>query len=110
MTNWAFFAASAIEPVSIVILRGETEQPDAVASAAEALARPLSRLEAHLAGREWLLDRFTAADICVAECLRYAQGHAGLVARYPATFAWLTRCQARPAFQAMWTARAAEPA
>ncbi len=110
MTNWAFFAASAIEPVSIVILRGETEQPDAVASAAEALARPLSRLEAHLAGREWLLDRFTAADICVAECLRYAQGHAGLVARFPVTFAWLTRCQARPAFQAMWTARAAEPA
>jgi glutathione S-transferase len=110
MTNWAFFAATAIEPVSIVILRGELETPHALASAAEALARPLSRLEAHLAGRDWLLDRFSVADICVAEALRYAQGHNALVAMFPTTFAWLARCQARPAFQAMWAARAAEPA
>jgi glutathione S-transferase len=56
------------------------------------------------------MDRFTVADICVAECLRYAQGDTGLVAKFPITFGWLTRCQAWPAFQAMWAERMKEPA
>jgi glutathione S-transferase len=110
MTNWALFAATAIEPAALAILQAPPGDTEATSAAAAKLGRPLARLDGHLAGRDWLLDRFTAADICVAECLRYAQGHAGLVAAHPAAFAWLTRCQARPAFQAMWAARALEPA
>ncbi len=110
MTNWALFAATAIEPAALAILQAAPEDAEAIGTAAASLDRPLARLDGHLAGRDWLLDRFTAADICVAECLRYAQGHAGLVAAHPAAFAWLARCQARPAFQAMWAARALEPA
>lgn len=109
MTNWAFFAATSIEPSSIAVLQARPGDAEAVAAAAARLARPLARLEAHLAGREWLMDRFTVADICVAECLRYAQGHTGLAEGHPVTFGWLARCQARPAFQAMWTRRLAEP-
>jgi glutathione S-transferase len=110
MTNWALFAATAIEPAALTILQAAPQDAGAISAAAAKLDRPLARLDLHLAGRDWLLDRFTAADICVAECLRYAQGHAGLVAAHPAAFAWLARCQARPAFQAMWAARALEPA
>ena len=110
MTNWALFAATAIEPAALSILQATPEDADAIRAAAARLDRPLARLDLHLAGRDWLLDRFTAADICVAECLRYAQGHAALVAAHPVAFAWLARCQARPAFQAMWAARALEPA
>ena len=110
MTNWALFAASAIDPPALVILQAGTEDGNEVQAAVATLSRALARLDGHLAGRDWLLDRFTAADICVAECLRYAQGHAGLFAAHPAAFAWLARCQARPAFQAMWAARALEPA
>lgn len=110
MTNWALFAATAIEPAALAILQAAPEDAEAIGTAAASLDRPLARLDGHLAGRGWLLDRFTVADICVAECLRYAQGHAGLVAAHPAAFAWLARCQARPAFQAMWAARALEPA
>ena len=110
MTNWALFAATAIEPAALSILQAAPEDADALRAAAARLDRPLARLDLHLAGRDWLLDRFTAADICVAECLRYAQGHAALVAAHPVAFAWLARCQARPAFQAMWAARALEPA
>ena len=51
-----------------------------------------------------------AADLNLAECLRYAQGHPTLLGEFPAVKAWLERCQARPAFQAMWAARLAEPA
>ena len=110
MTNWALFAASAIDPPALVILQAGTEDGDGVQAAVATLSRALTRLDGHLEGRDWLLDRFTAADICVAECLRYAQGHAGLVAAHPEAFAWLARCQSRPAFQAMWAARALEPA
>jgi glutathione S-transferase len=110
MTNWALFAATAIEPAALTILQAAPEDADPIRAAAARLDRPLARLDLHLTGRDWLLDRFTAADICVAECLRYAQGHAALVAAHPVAFAWLTRCQARPAFQAMWAARALEPA
>jgi glutathione S-transferase len=110
MTNWALFAATAIEPAALAILQAPPGDTEATSAAAAKLGRPLARLDGHLSGRDWLLDRFTAADICVAECLRYAQGHGGLVAAHPAAFAWLTRCQSRPAFQAMWAARALEPA
>ena len=110
MTNWALFAATAIEPAALSILQAAPEDADPIRAAAARLDRPLARLDLHLTGRDWLLDRFTAADICVAECLRYAQGHAALGAAHPVVFAWLARCQARPAFQAMWAARALEPA
>jgi len=50
------------------------------------------------------------ADLNLAECLRYAQGHPSLLAEFPAVKAWLEACQSRAAFQRMWAARMAEPA
>lgn len=118
MLNWTLFAATAIEPHAATILYvgmdGRTGTPEGqadLAAAAGRLARPFGRLEGHLAAAEWLVGgRFTAADIAVAECCRYAQGHAPAVAAFPALAAWLARCQARPGFQAMMAARNAEPA
>ncbi len=116
--QWALYGASALEGPGIDILYtygdGLAETPDGaakIAAAAATLARPLGRLERHLAGRDWLIaDRFTVADVMLAECLRYAAAHKPLMAAHPATSAWLARCQARPAFQKMWAARNAEPA
>lgn len=74
-------------------------------------AVPLARLQAHLAAHDWLVgDRFTAADINVAEVVRYAQSHPSLLGEFPAVKAWLERSQARPGFRAMWEARSVEPA
>lgn len=106
--NWALFAATSVEPHALAILQA-TNPAVADAEAAQ-LTRAFARLETHLAGRDWLGDRFTVADLMVAECARYAQGHAPLMAAHPALKGWLARCQARPAFQAMWAARLAEPA
>jgi len=50
------------------------------------------------------------ADINVAEIFRYAKPAAQLFAAAPHVKAWLDACHARPAFQAMWTARDAEAA
>lgn len=118
MEQWALFATSAIEgpalDITFTVTKGQDQTPEGaalIARSAEALRRPLARLEAHLATHDWLVGgRFTAADIMVEECTRYAQPHPTLLDEYPAVKAWIDRCQARPAFQKMWAGRLAEPA
>ena len=116
MENWALFAATSVEPAAIEILYTfRDKQQDTPTGqgilriAAEKLRRPLARLEAHLAGRDWLLDRFTVADIVVEECLRYGQPYAPLLTDFPHVARWLAACQARPAFKDVWAKRNAEP-
>ncbi|MCQ0969936.1 glutathione S-transferase family protein [Paracoccus sp. TK19116] len=115
MMQWSFFAATAIEPDALTVLflgdsRG-SEDRALVANAAERLMRPLQVLEDHLSrGGQMVGNRFTVADINVAEVIRYAQGHDALMARFPSLIAWLQDCQKRPAFQTMWAMRQAEPA
>lgn len=118
MVNWALFAATAVEAVAVDILytfmdgEQDTDAGKArIAAAVEGLQRPLHRIEAHLAGREWLTGgRFTVADLMLAECLRYGAVHPPLLMPFPAVAAWLARCQARPGYKAMWAMRLAEPA
>jgi glutathione S-transferase len=118
MLQWALYGATAIEPHALAILyahaEGRAGTPEGAAEVsreAEALARPLAVLDAHLAAEGQMVgDRFTVADINMAEIVRYAQAHPTLVAGYPAVDRWLRACQARPAFQAMWARRTAEPA
>lgn len=113
MDQWSLFAATSVETPALEILfaQGEGGETAAIAVSAEKLRRPLTRLQQHLAAEDWLVGgRFTAADIGTAECLRYAQGHPTLLGEFPAVKAWIGRCQSRPAFQAMWAARMAEPA
>lgn len=116
--QWTLLAVTAVETPALEILNvqgaGGDKTPEgqgAIAINAEKLRRPLKRLEAHLAGHSHLVaDRFTVADLNLAECLRYAQGHPSLLAEFPAVKTWLETCQSRPAFQRMWAARMAEPA
>jgi glutathione S-transferase len=116
--QWTLLAVTAVESPALEILNvvgaGGDKTPEgqgAIAINAEKLRRPLKRLEAHLSAHPYLVgDRFTVADLNLAECLRYAQGHPTLLGEFPAVKAWLEKCQARPAFQKMWAARMAEPA
>ncbi|MCM2455655.1 glutathione S-transferase family protein [Rhizobium sp. CG4] len=116
--QWSFFAATEIETQSLKISTtfaedlAETAAGKAVIDvAARLLQRPLRVLEQHLSSHDYLIgDRFTVADINVAEVVRYAQAHTALIDTYPALKAWLERCQSRPAFKAMWDARGAEAA
>lgn len=116
ITQWAFVGATGVETYALDILytyaKNETQTEDGaakIALAADHLHRPFARIDAHLAQNKWLVgDRFTVADICLAECVRYAQPHAPLMDGYPALVAWLARCQSRPAFVAMMEQRNAE--
>lgn len=115
--QWALYAVTGIEAVAIDVLYlyrdGQQDTPEGaarLAAVAAALQRPLARLNAHLAGRDWLMgNRFTVADIMVAECLRYAAIHKPLLAEVPLAAAWLARCQSRDGYRKMWAMRMAEP-
>ncbi|MDO5706449.1 MAG: glutathione S-transferase family protein [Paracoccus sp. (in: a-proteobacteria)] len=114
MMQWSFYAATAIEPdaLTLLFLSASSKPDDRVicTNASERLIRPLMVVEDHLSRHGYMVaGRFTVADINMAEVIRYAQGRADLMTRFPAIQAWLSDCQARPAFRKMWEARLAEP-
>jgi glutathione S-transferase len=103
VTTWAFAALNSVErrsrssPASTVLRRAgmaKQRRPGAV----EAVQSRLTDLSAWLDGREYLEDRFTAADLLMATVLRILQ-HTDLVAQTPHLGAYLQRCEARPAFK-----------
>jgi glutathione S-transferase len=117
MGMWSLWAVNEVEPHSINVLYHRVGNPwgpkDAkVADAAvESLKAPFTVLDSTLAKRRHIVgDRFTVADINVAEIVRYAQPAPELFEGAPNVKAWLAACQARPAFKKMWDAREKEPA
>lgn len=58
----------------------------------------LAALSDALGDREYLMERFTGADILMRSVLDMLS-HTNLVAQYPALDAYAKRCAARPAFQ-----------
>jgi glutathione S-transferase len=117
MTEWALFAATSIEPYTVSVLFANRDFGTGSPGARAVIAEMLGRLEKPMATLQTVLERnghlvggrFTVADVNLAECLRYAQGEAEFLGRFPAVKAWLEACQARPAFRAMWERRLAEP-
>lgn len=118
MLQWSFYGATGIEPAALAILYAHGDGSAAtdegrarIAGHAATLRRPLKVLDDHLAARGHIVgDRFTVADINLAEIVRYAQAEAALIAEFPAVQRWLDQCQSRPAFRAMWDRRLSEPA
>ncbi len=114
---WSLWAATGVEPHAINILYHRMGNPTGVKdpkiadAAVEALKGPFAVLDKALEKSGWLVgDRFTVADLNVAEIVRYAQPAPELFEAAPRVKAWLGACQARPAFRKMWAARDAEPA
>jgi glutathione S-transferase len=58
----------------------------------------LQRMEPVLAGREWLAQNFSVADILMADVLRLVDRFDGL-ANHPACRDYVARATARPAFK-----------
>lgn len=116
MTAWTLWAATEVEPHTVkIVLTYDNNQENTPAGKAlieacvKGLERPLARLEQHLLTENYVVgSRFTVADLNLAEVLRYAMSETYLFDRYPAVKAWLTRCHARPAFEAMMAGRRRE--
>jgi glutathione S-transferase len=116
MEQWAFFAATSIESPARAILStvesggAETAEGQShIARSAAILHRPLTNLNGFLGTHPYLVgDRFTVADVNLAECLRYAQEHPAVLAPFPSVQEWIGRCQSRPAFKEMLKGQQAE--
>ncbi len=113
---WTLWAATEVEPHSILVLyhlamRPPEERDPAIAAAAvEALKAPMAVLDKHLAAEKFMMGgRFTAVDVNVAEVMRYCLPAKALWESAPHVSTWLKACHARPAYQAMMAGRNAEP-
>jgi glutathione S-transferase len=89
---WEAWMSPVIHPEKPV----DTAARDA---AHDAFAAHLDVIERRLAGREWLIDRYSLADVCYAPFVtvfeRVGLGH--LVDARPAVAAWVRRLDERPA-------------
>jgi glutathione S-transferase len=101
---WMFVALNTVEPpvqnLSVMDLQHKEEEwaklrrPEVV----DAVAIRLAALSEWLDGRDYLLGRFTAADILMTTVLRLIR-HTDLVAGFSGVDTYVKRCEARPAFQ-----------
>jgi glutathione S-transferase len=101
---WMFAALNTVEPPLINLLVMSLLRKDeewaklGCPVAVEAVKARLTALSEWLDGRDYLLGRFTAADILMTTVLRFVR-HTDLVAGFPVLDAYVKRCGSRPAFQ-----------
>lgn len=102
--TWMFAALDTVEPplwnlLEIDLLHAGEEwaklrRPAAVDEVKARLAALARRLD----DRDFLLGRFTAADILMTTVLRFIR-HTDIVTGFPRVDAYVKRCEARPTFQ-----------
>lgn len=112
--SWSLWAVNEIEQNAVkIVLTYDNELQDTPAgretidAATRLLKRPFEILDQHLATQDYLVgNRFTVADLNVAEICRYAVSETALTEPNVNVMDWYERCHDRPAFKAMWAARA----
>ncbi len=104
--QWVHYAeGTAFPPLGIIVwhtlFRGDADQvPGVVASARERAEAALGVVERALGGKAYLLGAdFTAADVMMGFTLAAARMLGVLDQRFPNLTAYLSRLEARPAFQ-----------
>jgi glutathione S-transferase len=99
-TTWIFAALNTVEPP--VMFLAQLQQMNSVEAVlspvTDAARRRLNGLANWLNGRDYLEGEFTAGDLLMATVLRILRT-TDLVSAVPTLQAYLTRCEARPAFQ-----------
>ncbi|MEI4485290.1 glutathione S-transferase family protein [Frigidibacter sp. MR17.14] len=96
--QWVISALNSVEMVTVPWWVIGLSKPD-VNPLAEWMGQRFARLEAVLAGRDWLAcGRFSVADILMSDVLRVPMD-LGALAGYPALCAYVERARARPAFR-----------
>ena len=104
VTAWMFAAMNSIEPqiqnlTAIDLFYAQEEWAKARRPAVLAVVQQrLQDLAAALGDRNYLEDRFTAADLLMTTVLRFLR-HTDIVAQIPVLDDYRMRCEARPAFR-----------
>ena len=103
-TAWMFAAVNTVEPPIQelagvdLFYAGEAWTAARRPMLVEAVQKRVGAVEDWLGGRDYLEDRFTAADLLMTTVLRVLR-HTDIVSGRPALKAYQERCEARPAFQ-----------
>jgi glutathione S-transferase len=103
-TAWMFAALNSVEPAvqNLTVLdlfhAGEPWASASRPTAVEAVQKRLAALEGWLGRRDYLEDRFTAADLLMTTVLRLLR-HTDIVPERPVLAEYQQRCEARPAFK-----------
>ncbi len=103
-TTWMFAAMNTIEPAiqnlaELDLFHGGQEWANLRRPAAvDFVKKRLTSLSAWLDGRDYLENRFTAADLLMTTVLRILR-HTDLLSQMPTLDAYRLRCEARPAFR-----------
>lgn len=99
--QWIFAALNSVEsavlPWSIFKFSGDIAETPGRKHLDEFLKIRLQHMEKVLAGREWLTQAFSAADILMADVLRLVDRFDGL-AEYPACRDYVARATDRPSY------------
>jgi glutathione S-transferase len=101
---WIFAALNSVEPQIQnlaeldLFYAKEPWAPLRRPTAVEAVRRRLTAVQNWLGNREYLENRFTAADLMMTTVLRILR-HTDMLTEWPALNAYKERCEARPAFK-----------
>ena len=102
--QWSFWVMTEIEKTLLEVLfhslglLGYAKDAGKAKECEAALERPFKVLDAHLAGREWLVaDRFTVADLNVASHFPFARMANIDLGGYASMSRWVDACLSRPA-------------
>jgi glutathione S-transferase len=104
VAQWLFAAMNSVEPhvanlANLDLFHAKEEWAKARRPGQEAFTRmKLSSLARRLDGREWLENRFTAADLLMVTVLRILR-HTDIIRADPVLGPYVARGEARPAFQ-----------
>lgn len=104
VTTWVIAALNSVEPhvaaVSEIDLfhKGEAWTEERRPQVIAYLKTRLDAVAKALGSQDYILGRFTAADIILSTVLREAD-RKGLASTHPNLHAYIDRCEARPAFQ-----------
>jgi glutathione S-transferase len=100
--TWMFAALNTVEPPVLFLNQIDMQKGGADPAQRETVAgrvnMRLASLSERLAGRDYLEDRFTAADLLMTSVLRILR-RTDMLAAMPVLGAYQNRCEARPAFQ-----------
>lgn len=97
LLRWLSFVSTELHKQVFTPLFNSTAGEGARDFARASAPARLALLEAHLAGREFLLSRFSVADALLVTALNWAQFAAVDLSPYPAVSAYYQRISARPA-------------
>ena len=97
LAQWLSFIGSELHKSVFTPLLSPSYPAEAKAKAKEVAADRLAYLNAHLTGRDWLLDDFSVADAYLAAVLNWNRAVQLDFSAYPAIQAYQARLLTRPA-------------